>query len=156
MAYEATKTFAIRKMKTQFTNKNTHILHTCPIQCKMSDGKIKRPLDIPFVKWIKWTSNFPLDFCVSIGSNGQMECPLASNGSIGTMHQPNKRPCEGNCRSEQCINRISASASTDLYKNTVVLLFLSTLFSPGYEAGLLYCLKLNICHDFTTYTFPLI
>ena len=58
--------------------------------CKMSEGKIKRPLDIPFVKWIKWISNFPLDFCVSIGSNGQMECPLASNGSIGTMHQPNK------------------------------------------------------------------
>jgi hypothetical protein len=26
MAYEATKVFAIRKMKTQFTNKNTHIL----------------------------------------------------------------------------------------------------------------------------------
>jgi hypothetical protein len=25
MAYEATKVFAIRKMKTQFTNKNTHI-----------------------------------------------------------------------------------------------------------------------------------
>jgi hypothetical protein len=28
MAYEATKAFAIRKMKTQFTNKNTHILCT--------------------------------------------------------------------------------------------------------------------------------
>ena len=28
MAYEATKVFAIRKMKTQFTNKNTRILRT--------------------------------------------------------------------------------------------------------------------------------
>ena len=28
MAYEARKVFAIRKMKTQFTNKNTHILRT--------------------------------------------------------------------------------------------------------------------------------
>ena len=28
MAYEATKVFAIRNMKTQFTNKNTHILRT--------------------------------------------------------------------------------------------------------------------------------
>ena len=28
MAYEATKVFAIRKMKTRFTNKNTHILRT--------------------------------------------------------------------------------------------------------------------------------
>jgi hypothetical protein len=28
MAYEATKVFAIRKMKTRFTNKNMHILHT--------------------------------------------------------------------------------------------------------------------------------
>jgi hypothetical protein len=27
MAYEATKVFAIRKMKMQFTNKNTHSLH---------------------------------------------------------------------------------------------------------------------------------
>jgi hypothetical protein len=26
MAYKTTKVFAIRKMKTQFTNKNTHIL----------------------------------------------------------------------------------------------------------------------------------
>ena len=26
MAYKATKMFAVRKMKTQFTNKNTHIL----------------------------------------------------------------------------------------------------------------------------------
>jgi hypothetical protein len=39
MAYEATKAFAIRKMKTQFTNKNTHILctdilqkHTVPLE----------------------------------------------------------------------------------------------------------------------------
>jgi hypothetical protein len=40
--------------------------------CKMSDGKIKRPLDIPFVQWI---SNCPLDFGVSIGSNGPLEFP---------------------------------------------------------------------------------
>ena len=32
MAYEATKVFAIRKMKTQFTNKNTHILRTDILQ----------------------------------------------------------------------------------------------------------------------------
>ena len=40
--------------------------------CKMSDGKNKRPLDIPFVKWI-WKC--PLVFHVSIGSNGQVEFP---------------------------------------------------------------------------------
>ena len=28
MAYEATKVFTLRKMKRQFTNKNTHILRT--------------------------------------------------------------------------------------------------------------------------------
>jgi hypothetical protein len=28
IAYEATKVFSIRKMKTQLTNKNTHILRT--------------------------------------------------------------------------------------------------------------------------------
>jgi hypothetical protein len=38
----------------------------------MSDGKIKRPLDIPFVKW---TWKYPLVFRVSIGSNGQVEFP---------------------------------------------------------------------------------
>jgi hypothetical protein len=32
MAYEPTKVFAIRKMKTQFTNKNTHILRTDILQ----------------------------------------------------------------------------------------------------------------------------
>ena len=32
MEYEATKVFAIRKMKTQFTNKNTHILRTGTLQ----------------------------------------------------------------------------------------------------------------------------
>ena len=32
MAYEARKVFAIRKMKTQFTNKNTHILRTNILQ----------------------------------------------------------------------------------------------------------------------------
>jgi hypothetical protein len=32
MTYEATKVFAIRKMKTQFTNKNTHILRTDVLQ----------------------------------------------------------------------------------------------------------------------------
>ena len=32
MAYQATKVFAIRKMKTQFTNKNTHILRTDILQ----------------------------------------------------------------------------------------------------------------------------
>jgi hypothetical protein len=32
MAYEETKVFAIRKMKTQFTNKNTHILRTDILQ----------------------------------------------------------------------------------------------------------------------------
>ena len=32
MAYEATKVFAIRKMKMQFTNKNTHILPTDILQ----------------------------------------------------------------------------------------------------------------------------
>jgi hypothetical protein len=32
MAYEATKVFAIRKMETQFTNTNTHILHTDILQ----------------------------------------------------------------------------------------------------------------------------
>jgi hypothetical protein len=31
-AYEATKVFAIRKMMTQFTNKNTHILRTAILQ----------------------------------------------------------------------------------------------------------------------------
>jgi hypothetical protein len=32
MAYEARKVFAIRKMKTQFTNKNRHILRTDILQ----------------------------------------------------------------------------------------------------------------------------
>ena len=32
MTYEATKVFAIWKMKTQFTNKNTHILRTDVLQ----------------------------------------------------------------------------------------------------------------------------
>ena len=32
MAYSATKVFAIRRMKTQFTNKNTHILRTDILQ----------------------------------------------------------------------------------------------------------------------------
>jgi hypothetical protein len=32
MTYEAMKVFAIRKMKTQFTNKNTHILRTDVLQ----------------------------------------------------------------------------------------------------------------------------
>jgi hypothetical protein len=32
MTYEATKMFAIRKMKTQFTNKNTDILRTDVLQ----------------------------------------------------------------------------------------------------------------------------
>ena len=32
MAYEATKMFAIRKMKTQFTNKNTHVLRIDVLQ----------------------------------------------------------------------------------------------------------------------------
>ena len=32
MAYEATKVFAIGKMMTQFTNKNTHILRTDILQ----------------------------------------------------------------------------------------------------------------------------
>ena len=27
MTYESTKMFAIRKMKTQFTNKNTHVIY---------------------------------------------------------------------------------------------------------------------------------
>ena len=38
----------------------------------MSDGKNKRPLDIPFVKW---TWKCPLVFHVYIGSNGQVEFP---------------------------------------------------------------------------------
>ena len=32
MTYEVTKVFAIRRMKTQFTNKNTHILRTDVLQ----------------------------------------------------------------------------------------------------------------------------
>ena len=39
MAYEATKVFAIRKMKIQFTNKNTHILRTDILQ-KQCRGKL--------------------------------------------------------------------------------------------------------------------
>jgi hypothetical protein len=45
---------------------------------------------------------------------------------------------------------------TDLYKKHCSVAIFSTLFAPGYETGLLFCLKLNMCYDFTTYTFPLI
>ena len=52
--------------------RSPYLLINVQYLCKMSDGKIKRPLDIPFVKWF---SNCPLDFRVSTGSNGQVEFP---------------------------------------------------------------------------------
>ena len=57
-----TKTLTAELLLSIFACLTLRFQHTCPIPiCKMSDGKIKRPLDIQFVKW---TSNFQLDFCV--------------------------------------------------------------------------------------------
>jgi hypothetical protein len=64
MAYEATKVFAIRKMKTQFTNKNTHILRKDILQKHArsvvwgAENEGRRPEEIfKFSLWnaISWT-----------------------------------------------------------------------------------------------------
>ena len=72
---------------SEVKNKGVYTMHAASLinvqyPCKMSDGKNKRPLDIPFVKWI---SNCPLDFCVSIGSNGRIEYPMDLKISIGIL-----------------------------------------------------------------------
>ena len=46
---------------------------------------------------------------------------------------------------EDAGNTRSLILATDLYKNTVVLLFLVTLFAPGYEAGILSIARLFTC-----------
>jgi hypothetical protein len=60
--------------------------HTCPIP--MQDGRWKnlKAIGHSICQMDQMDLQFSIGHCVSIGSNGQMECPLASNGSIGTMH----------------------------------------------------------------------
>jgi hypothetical protein len=68
-----------KKQEKSFYGKMTNVQYPC----KMSDGKIKRPLDI--IAFVKWISNCPLDCRVSIGSNGRMECPTDLEISIGIL-----------------------------------------------------------------------
>jgi hypothetical protein len=57
MAYEATKVFAIQRMKTQFTNKNTHILSTDILQkqCRKKLFLIEELKTRAEVNAISWT-----------------------------------------------------------------------------------------------------